>query len=242
MALGDVIDTVERREKTLTVFNPEGTIVDDLSAFLTDRNVEVVPEETASGRPSGVGVLTLDEDLLAAVGTDDLRELLTTVAPGDDGLGVDSTAHRELLQHLNERTFTSYDTRQMYHASKEIEDRAWRVGAGTIHAGFQTVSAIHEQRETYVTLAERGVDVYIYATPDGDNPQMADVTIELTEATEIEDTWFVVFDGGEEPENSCALVAEERAEDAYYGVWTYDTDLVDRILAHLDEQYSKIRR
>jgi hypothetical protein len=120
-------------------------------------------------------------------------------------------AFRTLLGHLDGTTFTSYDTGQMVATSREIEDRAWRAGTGQLHAGFQYFTALATQQ-----------------------------SVHAESAAEITDTWFVAFDGGDTPSDKCALLAEEREQDAYYGFWTYDPDIVDDVLSHLTEQYATV--
>jgi DICT domain-containing protein len=52
---------------------------------------------------------------------------------------------------------------------------------------------------------------------------------------EIEDTWFVAFDGGRD-DRKCALVAEERDE-GFYGFWSYRPETVDAVIDHLESAY-----
>jgi len=239
MSLRDVIRDVEDRRKTLTVFNPRhgDAFVDDLRSYFERQNVVVRTEETDSGRPSDFAVLTRGDDVLTSTSADALAEAMQSTPPGEDGLGVDASARTDVLNHLNETTFTAYDIDQMVTASREIEDRAWRVGEGRLHAGFQYVSVFDGQSEVYGNLAERPIDVHVYATPDEDPPSLAGVDVHTESADEIERSWFVVFDGGGQDEQKCALLAEERDSRAFYGFWTYDPATVDRIAGHLERRY-----
>jgi hypothetical protein len=62
------------------------------------------------------------------------------------------------------------------------------------------------------------------------------VTTHAEPVPELADCWFVVYDGGDRPDRSAALLAEER-EDGVYGFWTFETETVDRIDAYLDRAY-----
>ncbi|WP_135535480.1 DICT sensory domain-containing protein [Halostella pelagica] len=239
MSLGDVITDVENRRKTLTVFNPgpDDTLYRDLEEYFDTQNVEVRSETTESGRPEGIAVLSQGDAHLTSTSTDVLRDLTDETHPGDGGLGIDDAAHADVLRFLEETTFASYSPEQMLAASREIEDRAWRVGAGCLHAGFQNVSTLDGTANVYRDLAERPLDVHAYATPDRRPPTLPGVTVYLEETEEIERSWFVVFDGAGEDEQKCALLAEEREEGAFYGFWTYDPAVVDRILDNLTTRY-----
>lgn len=238
MTLGDVIETVRRREATLRVFNPEGDVVDDLSDFLADRNVAVRAEETDSGRPEDFAVLERNGQQLAAVDVAELRSLLTGSAADATALGVDVEAGSDIMRYLEETTFSSYDRERMLAATREIEDRAFRVGEGTLRAGFQTPDRLATQQETYAELGRAGLETVAYAVPHGDVPDVPCVTVRTPDTEEIERHWFVAFDGGGEADRKCALLAEER-EDGFYGIWTYDPGTVDEIHEHLRGRYDR---
>lgn len=240
MALQDVVRSVERSERTLTVFNPSdewGTdVVGELSLALAERNVSVEGESTVSGRPEDFVVIDVDGVVLATADVADLESLLETGSASDSAL--ESTGYDEVLSQLQEATFASYDRPQMLEVTREIEDRAFRVGAGHLRAGFQTLDRFADQRDRYVELARRGLDVTAYATPGGEVPDVPDVTLLTSDTEEIASHWFVVFDGDGEHGQQCALVAEERT-DGYYGIWTYDPDVVDWACTHLVDNYEQ---
>ncbi|WP_232701488.1 DICT sensory domain-containing protein [Halobacterium wangiae] len=229
MSLRGVIDQVRGREKTLTVYtDPETAIVSDLRAYFASQNVVVV-EADADDRPE-YAVLSDGEEYLAAVGIDALRALTDGSARtvGED------VSYSPLLEHLDRTTFTSYSHHQMVQASREIEDRAWRANDGRLHAGFQHLSKFRPQRETYTNLSRGGLDVHVYGTPDVDVAAPSGVTVHREDSLEIAATWFVVFDGGGDDHQASALLAEERHDGGYYGVWTYDAALVEEALDALD--------
>ena len=223
--LGGVIDGIRSREKTIQVYaGPGDPAVGELREYFASQNVTIehVVDETEPTR----AVVTSGEAVLASV---DARALQSLVGGGAGGR---RPAYLELLEHLDETTFTSYDRRQMLHASREIEDRAWRVGEGVLHAGFQRLSTFHEQADVYRELGKMGdLSIHVYGAPDADPPE-GPFTVHSTEHSDVTDKWFVVFDGGSDPTQQSALLAVERSE-GFYGAWTYDPETVADALAAL---------
>ena len=236
MSLSELIGGVEDHEKTLTVFNAEASVVDEFRAAFADRNIEVTSERTASGKPGEFVTLSEDGDVVTATGLEELRALLAEEAT----LDFEERPYQPLLDHLDETMFTSWDTERMVAASREIEDRAFRVGTGRLHAGFQYVSTLRNELPIYERLASTDVDVHAYAVPDEDPPEHDGVTLHLERAREIENSWFVAFDGGDDEWATCALLAEEREPRKFYGFWTYDRSTVDWIIEHLDTTYGPL--
>lgn len=236
MSLSELIAGVEDHEKTLTVFNSDEATLASLRQQFQDRNLSVVGDATTTGSPRFV-VLSDDEEILTAASLDDvLGRPDTKREPGFDG-----EAHRPILDHLDETMFTSYDTDQMVAASREIEDRAWRIGSGRLHSGFQRLSVLQTQFDVYTQLANKDLEVHAYASPDGPVPQHdTDLTIHVERAKEIQNCWFVVYDGAGVDVNKCALLAEEREPRTFYGFWTYDPSTVDWILDHLESSYGVV--
>lgn len=239
MFLSQIIQAITEHEKELTLVNCDSadSIAEDLESYFQSQNVRISTATTASGRPADVVVLSRREGVLSVTSSSTLRELLREVPTGDDSPGFADAKYEPILGHLKETTFTSYETEQMLAASREIEDRAYRVGTGTIHAGFQRLSLLDDQQTVYTELAERGVEVHAYGIPDIPPPDIDEGTVHTIETDEIAETWFVVFDGGDDESQKSALLAEERNEKSFYGVWTYDATIVDSILNHLEESY-----
>lgn len=242
MALADVIEDVEGQQKTLTVFNPpaDSTIVTDLTEYFQSQNVAVTAQRTPTGRPTGFASLTRGDEFLTASPIEDLKELVETTPTADDGVGIDDSQYQDFLQYLKETTFTSYSKSQMAQSSYEIEDRAWRIGSGELHTGFQFTSIMAGQRSTYENLAAQEIDVHMYAAPDDTEFDIEDATLYLEDTEELRSSWFVVYDGGGEPQNKSALLAEEREPNSYFGFWTYDPGIVDRILEYLSATYNRV--
>lgn len=228
MSLRELIEGVEAHEKTLTVFDAAPGAVGALREHFENRNLVVEGASTDAG-PSGYAVLGSDDEFVTAVSVDDLLD------PGaDDG------AYRTILDHLDETMFTSYDRDRMLAASREIEDRAWRVEDGSLHAGFQCPSNVEPQREAYERLGgESDLDVHVYVAPGDQIEPLSGATLHVEDVDEIRRSWFVAYDGGGLQEYMCALVAEERAgREGFYGFWTYDPSTVEYVLDHLEATYA----
>lgn len=226
MSLGAIIDRVEHAERRVTLHSPPSRAV-------------VSAVERAFG-PQGVGVEVAVED-----GADRPRamvrdggEVVKTVPLADDAAGVEATtdALTDALSTLDRTTFTSYGLRDMFAATREIEDRAWRVRRGCLRAGFQRVGPLADQRAVYRQLATV-LDVHTYAVPDGPPPDLGEAVVHLNPAAEIERSWFVVYDGAGQPADKCALVAEERGDRQFAGFLTYEPALVDEVADYIATQY-----
>ncbi|WP_136717813.1 DICT sensory domain-containing protein [Halorientalis salina] len=194
MSLSELIAGVENHEKTLTVFNADESVTAELRDQFADRNVTVESESTPSGKPGEFVTISEDGEVLTATSIADLKSML---ADEDAAIGLSESPYRSLLEYLDETMFTSWSIDQMVAASREIEDRAWRVGEGEIHAGFQYLSTLRGELPVYERLGSKRLDVHAYAVPDEDPPKNRGFTLHIERAEEIERSWFVVFDGGE---------------------------------------------
>lgn len=237
MDLRGTVEYIRRHEKELCLFNvaPGDPIAAQLGTYFETQNVRITAERTASGAPEELAVLSNATGVLAVLDVSTLRDLLE--APRGGGVGLGDREYESILRHLKETTFTSYDTEQMLYASREIEDRARRIGRGSIRAGFQQCSTMAGERHVYSDLARRGVSVHAYGVPDAPPPDLGPGRVHAVGTAEIAETWFVVYDGGDDDTQKSALLAKERDENSFYGGWTYDPGLVDHLLAYLERTY-----
>ncbi|RAW45562.1 histidine kinase [Halorubrum sp. 48-1-W] len=258
MSLIEIISGVEAREATLTVFDPDPEVASTLAEHFADRNLRVVAEPAADG-PTGYAVLSRDGEFVTATAIADLLpDADDAGSAGDDRadrLDTDDADHadgstgasdgptprrvgRPVLDHLEETLFTSYSRSDMVAASREIEDRAWRVGDGELHAGFQTLDVLAGESNTYDRLSGKDrLEVHAYAAAEGDAPESANFTLHIGRTAEIRETWFVAYDGGGFDGAKCVLLAEEREPGRFYGFWSYDPDTVDRVVDYLTGRY-----
>ncbi|XVH31027.1 DICT sensory domain-containing protein [Haloferacaceae archaeon DSL9] len=235
MSLIELISTVEAHQKTLTVVNTDSKVVEQLREQFADRNVEVV-EGGLDGNDSSFAMLSADGEFVTAIGIDRVLADDRTVQPG-----FEPKRYRPILDELDETMFTSFSNGKMVAASREIEDRAWRMGNGTLHAGFQTLSNVEKTNDVYEHLGTReDLTVLAYAAPEGEVPDHSNYLINIERAPEIRATWFVVYDGGGVDANKCALLAEERETGRFYGFWSYDPATVDYLTDHLTTTYGVI--
>ncbi|WP_418282430.1 DICT sensory domain-containing protein [Halorubrum sp. DTA98] len=240
MSLIELIAGVEASEATLTVFNADPAVRETLAEHFADRNVRVVAAETDAG-PDEFAVLARDEAFVTAVSIDDLlpeRNPDATGTSSTDGDGRPRRTGRPVLDRMDETLFTSYSNADMVAASREIEDRAWRVGDGELHAGFQTLDVLTGEARTYSRLATLAdLDVHAYAAAEGDAPEADRYTVHIERAPEIRETWFVAYDGGGFDDAKCVLLAEEREPGRFYGFWSYDPETVDEVIDYLTDRY-----
>jgi DICT domain-containing protein len=239
MNLSELIRGVEAHEKTLTVFNGDEATVETLRAQFGDRNLTVRGERTDGGQLESFVVLSQDGGFVTGASVAEVLQPEARTGPESA-----TNVYRPILDHLDETMFTSYDTDQMIAASREIEDRAWRLGKGELHAGFQKLSILNPQLDVYRQLASKdGLSVHAYAVPDAEMPSHdSELTIHLERSEEIRESWFVAYDGAGVDVNKCALVAEEREPRSFYGFWTYDPETVDYILEYLTESYGLVEQ
>jgi hypothetical protein len=237
--LRETIERIGQHEKELRLFNvdPADAIHGELRVFFETQNVRIVQDRTASGNPEDIAVLSNATEVLALVDVASLRDLLDDVPTGADKFGIDDTKYDTVLRHLKETTFSSSETEQLLYASREIEDRARRTGQGTIHAGFQQCSIMAAERPIYTDLARRGISVHAYGVPDVSPPNLGAGHVHPVSTDEIAEMWFVVYDGGEDSSQKTALLAHQRAENVFYGAWTYDPGLVDHVVGYLEQAY-----
>lgn len=214
-----VVETVERRRKRFVVYADGET---DLEEQFATRNVDVEHRPLGSRGPGSFLAIFEGEQFRGAVGLDTLETLLAPPVrrPGDlDDL---SPGYRALFEVLDGTVFATLDRRQLLATTREIEDRALRVGNGTLRVSFQELSVFESQEPVYRRLAgETDLEIHVYGRGDWEPPAIEGVTYHASEV--LTPSWAVAFDGGSE-QADCALVARERS-DHYEGFWTYDDDL-----------------
>ena len=226
--------TVETRRKRLTVYSSDDP---DVEAYFDGRNVAV---ETRSlpGDVDGFVVVHDHEGFVGAIAIETLRELLEPPVPRPWDPAILSEGYRTLFEILENSVFVSLDRGQLLSASREIENRAWRVGRGTLLVGFQRPAAFEKQRPIYDALVDdTALEVHVYVRDDSTVPERSDVAVHLEDDGEVGDYWFLAFDGDGDDDQKCALLAEERSPGEYDGFWTYDPELVDDLSAYVRRTY-----
>lgn len=230
--LGTFIEDVEQRRKRFTVYSADDE-TDVVDRFST-RNVTIEHRRLPSNGPDPFVVIRDDGAFAGAISLDDLEELLSPPIVRPENLEGLTDGYHVLLEVLEETLFTGLNRKQLLATSREIENRALRVGQGTLWVGFQSLSIFKTQTAVYRRLgSETALDVHICGEPDWTPPELEHVTYHQDGDGSLADFWYLAFDGGEDPTQACALVAQER-EDGYVGFWSYDHALVTDILATLE--------
>ncbi|MFC6825888.1 DICT sensory domain-containing protein [Halopelagius fulvigenes] len=239
MTLQFVIEEAEKRRKSAVYYAPEEG---DLPAQFDAQNVEMEYRDVPPGGPDPFVTIFDGGRFLGAVSVESLRTFLwPPIRRPYDATDL-SPEYRALVELLDDTVFASLSRRQLLATTREFEDRAWRTGRGRLHVGFQSRSAFRAQRSLYRRMAaETDLDVHVYrAGDDGTDDDASDdgvaesgLTLHVGSEAEFGRHWFVVFDGGGNDGPKNALVAEQRTDETFYGVWTYDSGLVDRALAEL---------
>lgn len=228
MTLEAILEHAERRRQTLIV-HAEPADRDLVERFAT-RNVDVVYRDPpGDGSDPFAVVRGGDEEFGAAVSLADLREFLAPPVTRPEDLGHVDPATRSVVRLLDDAVFAALDRRQLLATVRELEDRALRTGTGELRVGFQNLEAFAPQESLYRRLAEEtDLRVRVHAAFDKPPEAATETAIAFHDgpSPEVGRFWFFAFDGGGDDERACALVADERERDAYYGVWTYDPDVV----------------
>lgn len=139
-----------------------------------------------------------------------------------------------LLSSLTNTVLSPLGRGPLLATAHEFEDRAYRIGRGTLRVTFQSLSTFRAQADRYRTLAaDTELDIHIYGREDWDPPAIPGVTVHPISDDEFGRLWLLAFDGNGNAADKCALVAEETDPGQYRGFWTYDSPAVDEILASI---------
>lgn len=231
--LHSLIAEVRHREHQFTVYRRGDR--SDIEAWLVDHGVAVESRSLPSGGPDPFIEVSTDGEVVSVIGVDALEGLLTPPIhrPGDrDGI---SDGYRALFDLLERTVVSGINRRELLAVSREIEDRAYRVGEGTLRVSFQTLSRFRSQTAVYRTLAaETDLDIHIYALDDWTPPKIGGLTYHTEDVERLEPHWVLAYDGGPGDSQACGLVARAHSED-YAGFWTNDPSLVEEIATALAE-------
>ena len=206
----------------------------DLEARFATRNVSIDYRPLPAGGPEAFLVFRKNGEFAGTIGLQQLDRLLEPpiVRPGEhDHL---SEGYGALFELLDNTVFTTMDRRQLLVISREIEDRAFRTGNGTLHASFQTNSAFESQLGVYRQLATTGLDIHIHAMADRTLPEISGIRYHRYPVDTLGGYWILAFDGGPNATHACGLLARQQTE-TYDGFWTDDTGIVAKIISELTE-------
>ncbi|THE65507.1 histidine kinase [Salinadaptatus halalkaliphilus] len=237
-SLADALERVEKRRKHLEICTADAAVATELQRQFATRNVDVEHTPVAGFDEPGFAIVRgADGGFAGALGLDQFGAVLSPERHPPWELGTTDVDTSSLFDFLEQTLFASYDRRQMIAATREIEERAWRLGDGTLYVGFQRESALLEQADVYERFDDRDDLAVAVFIADEWSGQIGDISVVESQAAEIGQFWFVLFDGAENRDQSCGLLAAERRPGEYYGFWTYDSEFVSELIAYLESTY-----
>jgi len=232
--LDSLLASVRDHSREFTVYR--GDEQTDLETQFAAHSVEIAHRQLPPHGPEPFVIVEEDGEFAGAVPVGSLERLLEPPVVRPPEPGDVSEGYRVLFEILDETVFTAMGRRQLLTVSREIEERAFRTGAGTLRVGFQTLSAFEPQVEVYRTLAtDTALDIHIYAVDDWSPPHISGVTYYDYAENTHERYWVLAFDGGGDESRACGLVAQQRG-DEYDGFWSDDPAVVADITAALTDE------
>ena len=231
---GSLITAASDRDTKVTVYRSEAEPGADSS--LERHGIPIEYADLPPAGPEPFVVIEVDGEFTGALALSAFDALTDPpiVRPGV-GEGV-SRPYRVLFEALDDTFFQALTRRQLLAVSREIEDRAYRVGTGQLRVGFQSLSVFRSQVDVYRHLAtETDLDIHIYGSDDSEAPDIPGIRYHTPADEEFERYWFLAFDGGAAGSQASGLVARENNGE-YDGFWTDDPQVVGEILAGLTKE------
>jgi len=227
-ALDDVLDDERHRHTRFVVYSDDPPT--DVEHALASRNATVARRDLPRGCRTDFVVVERDGAFAGALGLAELRHLLTPPVVRPDDPDDAAPGYRALFDVLDDTVFTALTRRSLHVVSREIEERAYRVGRGALHVTFQTERTFAAQRDVYEVLCtETALDVHLYSPDEWTIPVPAGATYHETTAA-CAPYWALAF---RHDEHACGLLAREEP-DGFRGVWTDDAETVARIAAGIE--------
>lgn len=225
MTLSDFVDRIDGPARTVSVYAPppEPNLVERLRTETTVDGVEYRPLPAVTADEQAFLVVRESDEFVAAIDLESVREFLEPPIydPWADALG--DASYRAVVDVFETTVWTDLDRRQLLAISREIENRAWQVGSGTLRVGFQRSDALEAMAPVYGRLAaESTLNVHVYIDGDWDRPSIPDVRIHTDGGPEIGSVWFLAFDGDGDELWTSGLVAREHDSGGFEGVWVED--------------------
>lgn len=240
MGLAQYIDEVGGRERSLSVYETEDREgIERLSEFFQSVDVQEVSEHP--GILSRFSAPVPEYDAVAISTIDELDGDFVLVDPTFEVVGTLPRADLdvpEFVIRIDETTFSVAEgnKRLLNEMSRHIEKLALRRNAGQLLTGVQELSRLRDEPGTsdvYRRLSDSRVETHVFGVADEDPPD-SEPTLHRSEATEIAESWFVVFRDGD---SGAALVAVETGPNDYRGFWTFERDLVEDVATYLQSEY-----
>jgi len=238
-SLGALIERIEGQRKTLEIHTDDDAVLEALRRQFETRNVDVYHRSLGSLDGAGFVIIRSgDGAFRGALGLDQFEAILSPRIHPPWELAETDSDRAELFSFLENTLFTSYSRRQMLATTREIEERAWRVGTGRLYTGFERATALTAQTEVYDRFGSYDpLTVVVFLDDEWTELAPERMTVVSEASSELGEYWFVVFDGGDSDLHACALLAEERRPGTFYGFWTYDPATVAELVTYLETTY-----
>lgn len=229
--LDSLIADLQDRKHQCTIYRSGGP--PEIETWLDTHGVTVESRSLPPDGPPPFIEIKTDDEVVGIIGAEVLEGLIEPPIVKPDKGGDISEGYRVLFEILEKTVCSGMSRRDLLAVSREIEDRAFRVGEGILRVSFQTLSTFKSQTEVYRTLAtETNLDIHIYGVEDWTPPAITGITYHTEEAERFEPYWALAYDGGPDETQACGMVAEEHA-DEYTGFWTNDAAIVEKIATEL---------
>ncbi|GAA0506360.1 Diguanylate Cyclase and Two-component system sensory domain-containing protein [Halorubrum aquaticum] len=227
MTFSSLIAEIQGRRQRVVVYRSGDRL--EIETWFADHGVDVESRSLPADGPNPFLEIETDGEVTGVIGVEAVEALLEPpIRRPDDRTGI-SDGYRALFDVLERTVFSGMNRRELLAVSREIEDRAFRVGDGTLWVSFQTLSTFRSQTEVYRTLgAETSLEIHVHGVEDWAPPAIPGITYHTGEAARFEPYWVLAYDGGPDEEQACGLVVEERS-DEYTGFWTNDPTVVEDI-------------
>lgn len=226
----------------LTLRNHTGSdgLVDEFREYFGRFDVAVRAATLSTDTPTTMAILHRGADALATSALSELDAAIGLEALETDDLA--AVPRPDVLEHLDWDQYAIEDGTKLevVRISRLIGTRALEAGRGTLHAGFQRVDRIRDERNTrdlYERIAGTDVTVHLYGRP-GDVPNEELYRLHTVEGGELAESWFVVYDGAGRDARKAAELCEETGPERYTGFWTYRPAVVDAAASYLDATYA----
>ncbi len=227
-----LIAEVQNKDRQFTVYRSgEPT---EIEQWLATHGVTIRPRSLPPHWPKPFIEIKANDEVVGVIGVEAIEALIEPplVTPGErDGI---SEGYRVLFDILEKTMFSGMNRHDLLAISREIEDRAFRVGNGILKVSFQTFSTFKSQIELYRTLAtETDLDIHIYAIEDWTPPPISGITYHANAAEQFGAYWVLAYDGGTDETQSCGLVGKERSGE-FTGFWTNNSAITEEISKTLE--------
>ncbi|GAB7017824.1 DICT sensory domain-containing protein [Halostagnicola bangensis] len=236
MKLADFLERVEETNRSIEIYAPQPQM--ELVDQFEHRNITTEYRSLPDASDDGFLIVHENGTFRASIGLSAVREFLDPPIPepwNDHFVGAE---YSRLLEILENTLTHPLSRRQLLATARDIEHRAWHIGTGTLRAGFQQFSAFDHQLSVYDRLGrETDLEIHVYGQSDWTAPIALAPTVHIETAEEIGEFWFLVYDGGDDPRGSYALLAEEGSYGEFTGFWSSDAILVADLDAYLLETY-----